>query len=47
VELARELDEQGNGKYPIGQLARDLEISESCLRNWLAAEEVETGERPD
>ena len=46
VELARELDENGNRKYPIAQLARDLRISESCLRNWLAAEAVETGERP-
>jgi len=27
-------------------LARDLKISESCLRNWLAADEVEAGERP-
>ena len=37
VELARELDEDGNRKYPIARLARDLKISESCLRNWLAA----------
>jgi transposase len=28
------------------QLARDLKISQSCLRNWLAADEVEAGERP-
>jgi hypothetical protein len=46
VELARELDEDGTRKHPIAQLARDLKISESCLRNWLAADEVETGERP-
>jgi transposase-like protein len=46
VELARELDEDGNRKHPIAQLARDLKVSESCLRNWMAAEEVETGERP-
>jgi transposase-like protein len=46
VELARELDEDGNRRYPIAQLARDLKISESCLRNWLAADQVETGERP-
>jgi len=46
VELARELDENGNRKHPLAQLARDLKISESCLRNWLAAEAVETGERP-
>ena len=46
VELARELDEDGNRKHPVAQVARDLKISESCLRNWLTAEEVETGERP-
>ncbi len=46
VELARELDEEGNRKHPIAGLARDLGISESCVRNWLAAEAVETGERP-
>jgi transposase len=46
VELAREVDDDGNRKHPIAQLARDLKVSESCLRNWLAADEVETGERP-
>src|SRR5262245_34923383 len=46
VGLARELDEDGNRRYPVAQLARDLKISESCLRNWLAAEAIETGERP-
>ena len=45
VELAREVDDDGNRKHPIGQLARDLKISESCLRNWLAADEIETGDR--
>ena len=30
VELARQ------GAKPVGQLARDLGISESCLRNWMA-----------
>ena len=46
VELAREVDGDGSRKYPLSQLARDLKISESCLRNWLAADEIETGERP-
>ena len=46
VELARELDEDGNRKHPIAGLARDLKISESCLRNWMAAAQVEAGERP-
>jgi transposase len=39
VELAREVDEDGNRTHPIGPLARDLKISESCLRNWMAAED--------
>jgi transposase len=30
VELARE------GVKPVGRLAKDLGISESCLRNWMA-----------
>jgi transposase-like protein len=46
VDLARELDDEGNRKHPIAGLARDLGISESCLRNWLSQEAVETGERP-
>jgi transposase InsO family protein/transposase-like protein len=46
VELAREVDENGNRKHPIAPLARDLKISESCLRNWLADDEIEHGERP-
>jgi transposase-like protein len=39
VELAR-LHEK-----PIGQLARDLGISESCLRNWLRQADVDEGHR--
>ncbi len=46
VELAREVDEEGRRKHPILQLARDLKISESTLRNWLADDAVETGEKP-
>jgi transposase-like protein len=46
VELAFETDEEGNRSHPIAQLARDLKISESCLRNWMAAAQVESGERP-
>jgi len=30
VELAR------SGDKPVAQLARELQISESCLRNWMA-----------
>ena len=35
VELARMRDK------PIAELARDLGISESCLRNWMAQAEVD------
>jgi transposase len=45
VELARELDEHGNRVHPIGPLSRDLNISESCLRNWLAQDDVDEGRR--
>jgi transposase len=46
VELAFERDEDGNRMHPVARLARDLKISESCLRNWMAAAQVEAGERP-
>ncbi len=39
VELARERVK------PIAMLARDLGISESCLRNWMAKADVEEGRR--
>jgi transposase len=35
VELARERSK------PIAELARDLRISESCLRNWMAQADVD------
>ncbi|WP_374726927.1 IS3 family transposase [Promicromonospora iranensis] len=34
------------GQAPISQIAKDFGISESCLRNWLRAAEVEDGARP-
>jgi transposase len=34
------------GDAPIGQIAKDFGISESCLRNWLRAADVEDGNRP-
>lgn len=34
------------GDAPIKQIARDFGISESCLRNWLQAADVEDGNRP-
>jgi len=35
VELARE------GAKPVARLAKDLGISESCLRNWMAQADVD------
>ncbi len=34
------------GDATIAQLAKDFGISESCLRNWLRAADVEDGVRP-
>jgi transposase len=39
VELAREREK------PIKQLAADLGISESCLRNWMAQADIDEGKR--
>lgn len=39
VQLAR------TGDQSLGQIARDLGISESCLRNWMRKDEIETGDR--
>jgi transposase len=39
VDLARRKDQ------PIGQLAKGLGISESCLRNWLAQADRDEGRR--
>ena len=39
VELAREREK------PIGQIAKDLGISESCLRNWVNQADVDEGKR--
>ena len=33
------------GEAPISQVAKDFGISESCLRNWLHAADVEDGVR--
>jgi transposase len=46
VELAREVDETGQRVHPVATLARDLKISESCLRNWMAQADVDEGARP-
>ena len=34
------------GEAPIAQIAKDFGISESCLRNWLHAADIEDGLRP-
>jgi transposase len=39
VELAREKS------APVAQVAKDLGISESCLRNWLARADVDEGRK--
>ena len=39
VQLARA------GDQPVGQIAKDLGISESCLRRWMKLDEIETGDR--
>jgi len=41
VELAR------TGSKPVRELARDLGISESCLRNWLAQADADDGGSAD
>lgn len=33
------------GEAPIAQIAKDFGISDSCLRNWLHAADVEDGHR--
>ncbi len=39
VELARRREQ------PVAQIAKDLGISESCLRNWMARADVDEGRR--
>ena len=41
VELAREKT------APVAQIAKDLGISESCLRNWMAQADADEGGRAD
>jgi transposase-like protein len=35
-----------NGEAPIARIAKDFGMSESCLRNWLHAADVEDGVKP-
>jgi len=41
VQLARE------GERPIADIARELGIAESCLRNWLKRDQLDRRERDD
>lgn len=41
VELARRREQ------PIAQIAKDLGIAESCLRNWMRRAELDDGRRGD
>ncbi|MCW2962582.1 MAG: transposase family protein [Thermoleophilia bacterium] len=34
------------GDAPVAQIAKDFGVTESCLRNWLKAADVEDGKRP-
>lgn len=45
VELANQRDEGGDRVIPIAQIALDLGIADSCLRNWIRQDEIETGQR--
>ena len=40
VALARE------GVKPVSQIAKDLGISDSCLRNWMSRADIDTGAKP-
>jgi transposase len=44
VELARATDEQGQRLKPVAQIAKELGISESCLRNWMHQADVDEGQ---
>jgi transposase len=45
VELANQRDGHGDRVTPVAQIARDLGIADSCLRNWIRQDEVKTGKR--
>ena len=46
VELANQCDEHGDRVTPVATVAKDLGISESCLRRWLDQAAIDTGTRP-
>jgi transposase len=40
VDLARQ------GQRPVREVAQSLGISESCLRNWMRQDDIDTGDKP-
>jgi transposase len=44
VELANQRDDSGNGLEPVATVAKDLGISESCLRRWMDQAAVDAGQ---
>ncbi len=45
VELAKARGEDGERLKAVADIARDLKISESCLRRWMAQDEIDDGTR--
>lgn len=45
IELARQVDEHGNRLKSVREVAADVGISESCLRNWLTQDDIDAGRR--
>ena len=45
VDLANQVDEDGRRVHSVADLAKDLGISESCLRRWMDQDQVDTGKR--
>ena len=45
VELANQRDEKGDRLTPVGKVAADLGISDSCLRSWIRQAEIDAGQR--
>jgi transposase len=46
VELVNQRGPDGERLQPVAQTAKDLGISESCLRNWMARADIDAGTRP-
>ena len=45
-ELANQRGLDGERLQPVAKRAEDLGISESCLRNWMTQDAIDTGARP-